>query len=77
VSDERSNWRAAVEASAMAIVVSDLIRIGVVLGPDIAERVYLSLREEPRTAHGIRIDWLSIYGEIVRQRPRDRYGVSA
>jgi hypothetical protein len=77
VSDHRSNWRSALETYAVAIELRDLIRIGVVLGPDVAERVYLSLREEPRTAHGVRIDWLSIHEEILRLAPRDRYGMSA
>lgn len=61
------------EAAAMRIVIADLITIGVVLGPDLAERVYLSLAAEPRTARGDRIDWLVILEEIARQAPQDRY----
>lgn len=57
----------------MRVVLADLITIGVVLGPELAERVYMSLAAEPRTAHGDRIDWRVILEEITRQAPRDRY----
>jgi len=52
------------------LVINDLVRIGIVMGPDVAERVYLSLAEEPRTAYGVKIDWRIILEEIQRQAPR-------
>jgi hypothetical protein len=54
----------------MIVLIDDLIRIGVVLGPSLAERLYFSLAEEPRTAQGVRIDWVTILAEIARQTPR-------
>lgn len=57
----------------MRVVLADLVKIGVVLGPELAERVYLSLAAEPRTARGDRIDWRVILDEIARQAPRERY----
>lgn len=53
----------------MRVLVSDLIRIGVALGVDVAERIYLSLRDEPRTAQGERVDWTVIRETIVRETP--------
>lgn len=55
------------------IAAAELVRIGVVLGPELAERVYYSLKDEPRTRTGTRIDWCVILEEIARQAPRDRY----
>ena len=68
--DGRSNWRRAVEVHQMAVLVSDLIAIGVTLGLEMAERVYLSLRDEPRAANGMRIDWSVIRREIEDQQAR-------
>lgn len=71
--DDASNWSRALKVDAMRVLIGDLIRIGVVMGPDVAERVYLSLADEPRTARGDRIDWAVILEEIARQAPRERY----
>lgn len=49
-----------------APVVRDLVQIGRTLGVEMAERMYLALREEPRDAHGDRIDWTAIAAEITR-----------
>ena len=68
-----SNWRKALAGQTM-ISAGDLIVIGVVLGPDLAERVYRSLREEPRSVGGP-VDWITIAAEIHRQAPRDVYRV--
>jgi hypothetical protein len=48
----------------MRILLDDLILIGTKLGVSIAERVYLSLRDEPRDAQGHRIDWKDIREKI-------------
>lgn len=63
-----SNWARALECQRMRLLVSDLVAIGVTLGVEMAERAYLSLREEPRTAHGERIDWTTILDLIRRQQ---------
>jgi hypothetical protein len=60
----------------MMALVRDLVAIGVVLGPDTAERMYRALHEEPRTAHGDRIDWTTILAEINRQTPRGKLGAA-
>lgn len=52
----------------MTALISDLIRIGVVLGLDVAERIYQELRDEPRTAQGDRVDWTEIRAAILRQK---------
>lgn len=52
----------------MRILVADLIQIGVRCGLETAERVYLSLAQEPRDAQHNAIDWLTIRTEIARQR---------
>lgn len=72
--DDDGNWHRVLAALAMTVQVHDLVTIGVVLGPELAERMYRALHEEPRTAHGDRIDWVTILREIQRQAPRDRYG---
>lgn len=74
--DGPSNWRRATGTDAMLVLVRDLIDIGVALGPDTAERVYRALHEEPRTAHGDRIDWTTILAEIHRQAPRGAIGTA-
>lgn len=51
----------------MVLGVDDLVRIGVVLDVALAERVYGSLREEPRTAKGERVDWQQIAAAIQRR----------
>jgi hypothetical protein len=58
----------------MMVLVRDLVAIGVVLGPETAERVYLALHEEPRTPRGDRIDWTMILAEINRQTLRGAIG---
>jgi hypothetical protein len=58
----------------MMVLVRDLVTIGVVLGPETAERVYLALHEEPRTPRGDRIDWTTILAEINRQTPKGKVG---
>lgn len=63
-----SNWARALESQRMRLLVSDLIAIGVTLGVEMAERAYLSLREEPRTAQGDRIDWTTIHAAILERR---------
>ena len=68
--DERSNWSQCLAVETVRLVINDLVRIGIVMGPDVAERVYLSLAEEPRTAYGVKIDWRIILEEIQRQAPR-------
>jgi hypothetical protein len=70
--DSRSNWRRATTHRLMLAQVADLIAIGIALGPATAERVYLALHEEPRTARGDRIDWTTILAEIHRQAPQTR-----
>ena len=65
--EDASNWHRAGEVHEMSILIHDLIRIGAVLGVDVAERVYLSLRDQPRTAHGDIVDWLEIRAAIDRQ----------
>ena len=52
----------------MRIYIADLIAIGVTLGPDVAERCYYSLAQEPRDAQGDRIDWTVIRAAIAAQR---------
>jgi hypothetical protein len=47
----------------------DLIHIGLTLGLDLSERVYLSLRDEPRDRHGNRIDWTTIRAKICAGLP--------
>lgn len=51
----------------LTLSVEDVVRIGVVLGVDLAERVYGSLREEPLTPRGDRIDWEQIAASIQRR----------
>ena len=60
MTDERTNWTRALEDRAVGLLVSDLIEIGCKLGMPLAERVYLSLRDEPRDAQGNKIDWVQI-----------------
>lgn len=55
-------------ARAGAMVLADLVRIGLALGVEVAERMYLALREEPRDARGDPIDWTIIEAQILTQR---------
>lgn len=48
------------DARSSLLLVTDLIRIGQSLGIDVAERLYLELREEPRDISGNPIDWTQI-----------------
>ena len=68
MTDDRSNWTRAVQTRGVAVLVADLIRIGQMLGSDVAQRIYFALREEPRDAQGRRIDWLDIAGWIESMR---------
>ena len=68
MTDDRPNWTRYWEARAVRIHIQDLIDIGVTLGPDVAERCYYSLAQEPRDAQGDRIDWTVIRAAITAQR---------
>lgn len=57
------------------LTVADLVRIGVVLGPELLERVYRALGSEPRTDTGRPVDLIEIQAEVARLVPRDTYGV--
>lgn len=51
-----------------AVIVQDLVQVGVALGADVAERLYLALASEPLDRYGNKIDWTVIQRAIVQGR---------
>lgn len=50
------------------MIVQDLVQVGVALGADVAERLYLALASEPLDRYGNKIDWTVIQRAIVQGR---------